>query len=305
MQLTADGAAADAKRQVPATMASRKASTLFQRLSADLASVCPAASNGANVRCPLCLGSFARKDLEAGSLTEEHIIPKELGGTEITLTCKTCNNTQGSTLESHLVRMLDGERALNAGDRPIRAALHVAGHSAAAEVIWDTNRPAHEIKIIGEASNPLEIAGIHDSLSKGVNELSLNLHFRYVPTYALMAVVRIAYLSLFDQYGYRFAYSDGPSTIREALRSLEFGNFPKLVGRTRNQQGRAPLPVMLTHAILFKSFLVHFVVIQINTPIRTTFFVAMPTDDPRSPALFANIERMRELLNKCRITLRF
>ena len=48
---------------------------------------------GANV-CPLCLTAMAERDA-----TLEHVPSKKIDGKGIHLTCKTCNNSAGSSLD--------------------------------------------------------------------------------------------------------------------------------------------------------------------------------------------------------------
>ncbi len=50
--------------------------------------------------------------LEEPELTEEHIIPESLGGKLVTLSCKSCNSTYGSKLDSHLVQMVRSQDSL-------------------------------------------------------------------------------------------------------------------------------------------------------------------------------------------------
>src|SRR5687767_6057601 len=62
--------------------------------------------------CPLCLAEFELSRVKG--LTEEHVPPYKLGGTIQTLTCKTCNNNQGSILESKSIDFLRLESFWNA-----------------------------------------------------------------------------------------------------------------------------------------------------------------------------------------------
>ena len=58
-----------------------------------------------NYICPICLEHFSPKDLNQelpNPLTLEDAPPKSLGGSANTLTCKKCNNTLGTQIDSHL-----------------------------------------------------------------------------------------------------------------------------------------------------------------------------------------------------------
>jgi hypothetical protein len=60
--------------------------------------------------CPLCLDAFSLDDLDQtlpNPLTLEDAPPKSLGGKANTLTCKSCNNTMGKEIDSHLTLRLN------------------------------------------------------------------------------------------------------------------------------------------------------------------------------------------------------
>jgi hypothetical protein len=55
--------------------------------------------------CPLCLRGFSSDEVEAdGMLSEEHAPPESLGGEVVCLTCRDCNSSAGSQLDSHMKR---------------------------------------------------------------------------------------------------------------------------------------------------------------------------------------------------------
>src|SRR5437667_10578715 len=92
-------------------MARKRAHCLFSKLSGDLART---ANYSNKVLCPLCLQSYSEDaiDLEEPELTVEHIAPESLGGKVVTLSCKSCNSTHGSRLDSHLVQMVRSQDSL-------------------------------------------------------------------------------------------------------------------------------------------------------------------------------------------------
>lgn len=68
-----------------------------------LAKLCPDLPPQSYV-CPLCRAVFTLADLEAKLLTREHVPPASIGGREMVLTCRPCNNLAGSTFDAHLER---------------------------------------------------------------------------------------------------------------------------------------------------------------------------------------------------------
>ena len=59
-----------------------------------------------NTRCPICLTSFTRDAVAQGqNVTLEHAPPKTLGGSEMCLTCTTCNSSAGGKLDQAAAMM--------------------------------------------------------------------------------------------------------------------------------------------------------------------------------------------------------
>ena len=54
--------------------------------------------------CPLCRRPFASAGLVDGTLTFEDAPPKSYGGKPVALTCKSCNNSSGSSVDASLAR---------------------------------------------------------------------------------------------------------------------------------------------------------------------------------------------------------
>jgi len=54
--------------------------------------------------CPLCRKPFAREALVTRTLTFEDAPPKSYGGKPVALTCKACNNSNGSSVDASLAR---------------------------------------------------------------------------------------------------------------------------------------------------------------------------------------------------------
>ncbi len=50
--------------------------------------------------CPICLTPFTIEALADKRLSAEHVPPKSVGGRELLLTCKVCNNSAGTKLHA-------------------------------------------------------------------------------------------------------------------------------------------------------------------------------------------------------------
>ena len=72
--------------------------------------------------CPLCVHAFPSID----DLSFEHAPPESVGGREVCLTCKSCNNTAGAGVDKELRRALDHRDWWRGTGKPVRARLEVA-----------------------------------------------------------------------------------------------------------------------------------------------------------------------------------
>ncbi|SRR6266487_863343 len=95
--------------------------------------------------CPLCLDVMLTvEELGTKELTVEHVPPKVLGGRELVLTCKTCNNRAGSKFDAEadkqqrLSQLVSGQ-----SEQPETAALTIGGITTRVEMsaLPDASKP--------------------------------------------------------------------------------------------------------------------------------------------------------------------
>lgn len=70
--------------------------------------------------CPLCLRLFERSAIANEQVTLEHIVPSGKGAANETLTCKACNYTTGSRLDTDLLKRIAFEERLEQNGGPVR-----------------------------------------------------------------------------------------------------------------------------------------------------------------------------------------
>ena len=189
--------------------------TLVGRYEADLQKVLPNFERG--FVCPICLRFFDRKANLSSELTIEHIVPKKLGGRLTTLTCRRCNNTAGTKLESHLVKRVQ----IEGRKKPILAGVEFCGSTFRGEVHLP-NSPHEAIKVYGirKQSHFREIDKFAKLLSDGVwdgETLNLNVELGYVPALTAAALMRSAYLLMFRIFGYRYLFEKSAELIRKTI----------------------------------------------------------------------------------------
>ena len=189
--------------------------TLLSRCEADLIQIWPKAKRG--FMCPICLAFFARTENLTRNVSVEHIVPDALGGRVTTLTCRQCNNTAGTQLDSHLVQRVRVEGKT----KPILAGVEFHGTKFRGQVyLPESTSDSLRINGIPKQSDPREIKGFFSLLDKGIwdgQELKLHLNLGYVPAFSVAALVRSAYLLMFRLFGYRYVQSRSAAVIRKAI----------------------------------------------------------------------------------------
>jgi len=198
-------------------MARERAHSIFAELSADLRRTTSHSSDG--VLCPLCLQAHSEDalELEEPELTEEHIIPESLGGRLVTLSCKSCNSTHGSKLDSHLIKMVRCQNSLaGLGTLPLKGRIGISGNQLPAQ--FDVRGRTFRVG----GGSPALIDEVKDMFRKGrIESMDLQFSFGYVPDRAYLALLRIAYLAIFRELGYRYILSPPATVMREIISRSE------------------------------------------------------------------------------------
>lgn len=176
--------------------------------------------------CPICMKLFPREALATDEgyidyLTLEDVPPKSLGGKAITLTCKICNNTAGSQLESHLKKRLDFEGALEGKDNSlvegkiktndnisVNASINIKADNKIA-IYLDQNR-----------SNPHDLQKFTTKLNSGNNiDFSIDFFGKYKLHRPEVALLRIAYLIAYSTFGLGFIINPDLQIIRDQIKN--------------------------------------------------------------------------------------
>ncbi len=190
---------------------------LFDALLEDLSRVRP--STREEILCPLCLESFGRDAIASKLLSEEHMIPGSVGGRAVTLSCTKCNNEDGTQIDSHLAQKLRMDDALQGyGTMPM--AIEIAGNKMTTDVEWKFGEGENTVvQVIGKASNPSAWPAAKEALRQENHPIHMTANFGYSLQRSKLALVRIAYLSMFHHFGYRYILSEPAETIRGLIRS--------------------------------------------------------------------------------------
>jgi HNH endonuclease len=192
----------------------RKRRDWFDRGAADYASVCAKQDRQQLYTCPICLTSFVVDGLADGRLSSEHVPPRSVGGKELVLTCKRCNNSAGTKLDAdaavkELVRSaMSGTREhrervkVAIGNLHVNAEVHFSGGSYSLIVPRHINKP-------GTADNLKTIARPGSSMTVEYR--------RFSELGAKISWFRAGYLAIFAVAGYRFALDPAMEIVRRQI----------------------------------------------------------------------------------------
>ena len=152
--------------------------------------------------CPLCQHVYA---IAHDALTLEHVPPESVGGKPILVTCRACNNTQGTDLDVYLMNELeiDGYYMLDYG------ATFSKSDGFKFMISPDNNNPLQFEEFIKEARNTQE--GYQIKLKANITNRKRNVDL------ANIALLKSAYLMTFQKLGYMYVLNPCTNKVREQI----------------------------------------------------------------------------------------
>lgn len=178
--------------------------------------------------CPICAHQFDEAALTDERLTLEDVPPRATGGKPIILTCKTCNNTAGHSVDSHAATRASvrnaiaslvhervgevGSADLSLGDTKVRIALAVDDQKVRAmKVVSAWNRPTN-VEAFAE-----KIKSHIDNRTTDGLKLQITLRETFVPRLAWVSDLRAAFLACSAAMGYTYAGHPALERIRNQI----------------------------------------------------------------------------------------
>ena len=174
--------------------------------------------------CPMCFQYFTRQETARKNslVTVEDVPPRSLGGKPITLTCVGCNRWAGRELESHLNHVFDLIEFHNAipgasleGKIEYPNIGNINAHLSfmpnrhlKSEISESRSNPSAILKLLATKGDNPELITIKSSGKRG-------RPIKYGR--AECAILRIAYLIGFSQFGYSYIYSSPISLVRSQI----------------------------------------------------------------------------------------
>ena len=215
--------------------------------------------------CPLC---WEERSYEA--LRLEHIVPRSVGGNDVTLSCQSCNNNQGSGLDSQLTKYQAAKDAFQ-GHGEISTTIQFGDERIAATLLWGDGRK--DFTVVPQATNPKSSEQLKKLAQlQSLPDLKVTLELGYSKRRFYTGVMRSAYLILFKCLGYEYVKHEGVQEIRRRIcgDGLSESDMDCLIIELRN----ATLPSDRQHLVATSHRSeVGFFLVSVRLQLQTTTYI--------------------------------
>lgn len=193
--------------------------------------------------CPVCQKIYSKDALFSKEykdyLTLEHVPPGKLGGSVKLLTCKVCNNNQGSKLESHLIENLK-TKDFHSGIPGVyrEARFLVDGKWNTGGKIINTKHGGFEFQAIRKQSNHNHYKRLFEEEDQDIKKIDVTINHRYKKRRSEIALLRIGYLWLYSELGHSILINENIQTIRKQIlepKKVRIKTIVSFVGDLRDE----------------------------------------------------------------------
>ena len=186
----------------------------FDLGAASFARVRPGVCDQPIYPCPICLVPFTIEALATKQLSVEHVPPDSLGGRELLLTCKSCNNLAGSKLDADAKTKENVRLAMRGRlERPHRIKANIGGLHINGELhTWEGR---YSLQIPPKINKPGTSEALNDVAQVGT-QLTVE-HQRFADLGAKISWFRSGYLALFAVAGYELAVDPAMQIVRKQI----------------------------------------------------------------------------------------
>jgi hypothetical protein len=162
------------------------------------------------------------------------------------------------------------------GTKPIRGRLHIEGITVPTDIHWKVSTGG-TMAFHLRPYDPAKHESIRRLMASGdVKSLNVTLRGDYIPARASLAVLRIAYLIMFEEFGYSYILSPAAGVIRSVF--TQYANPPAQVHPLSIQVLTAtPAPVEPWQLFLLDGGVGVMVVITLRTDAKHQFVTFMPS----------------------------
>lgn len=179
--------------------------------------------------CPICTGLFDENSIFQSStnyLTLEDAPPKSLGGSQVALTCYSCNNGLGTDIDWHLsekITELDYQEKITGSE--LKAKFSLGKYTVNGKIQVQHNDNAR-ILVSPKNNNPAMVAGFNKLAKKGSTP-SMTLNKSRVNSKKIqIALLKSAYILMFEKFGYSFLFNNQYSRVRKQLLDPSSNIYP-------------------------------------------------------------------------------
>lgn len=177
--------------------------------------------------CPLCLGEFDESAITY-DLTIEHVPTESYGGKGLALTCRTCNSSAGSGMDSHFSTRQEMKAYVHDGD-PIRSTM--VRNGVKVNIIAERKGDIEWIHVSKKNNSPAAFVEFCSGFAAEPNAWPLTQTFpqhHHNQEMVRASLMRSAYLTGFAYFGYRYILTPTLNAIRERLLAPEGEAFPQV-----------------------------------------------------------------------------
>lgn len=171
--------------------------------------------------CPVCnkiFGKDALSTIYGDHLTLEHIPPEKLGGDVKLLTCKICNNEQGSKLDKDLKEKLlmdDFLSGIPHAGRPARFLTN--GKWNTGGKIFNSESGGFELRAVKDNSHHKHYHRLFKKGDLDVKKINITIYGQYKKRRPEIALLRIAYLWLYSEFGFASLINPNIDAVRQQI----------------------------------------------------------------------------------------
>ncbi len=185
--------------------------------------------------CPLCLDVMLTvEEFGTKKLSVEHVPPKALGGGELVLTCRKCNNDTGSKFDAEAHRQQRLRQFLSGQSEHPQTAAFTVGDLTTRVEMYLTGQTGMFLVGVPKINNPADM----DLLDKHMRTLAgtrssdfrftVSPQLRYRHDRARVSWIRTAYLAAFALLGWKYILQPALQPIREHLLNPSAVTLPLL-----------------------------------------------------------------------------
>lgn len=184
--------------------------------------------------CPLCLDGFTVEEFDTHELSVEHVPPKALGGNELVLTCKKCNNDNGSKFDAQAHNQQKLRQFLSGQSGQSETAQFTVDGITTNVNMHVTGQTGLYLMGVPEINNPVDMERMEQhmrTLSETRNtdfRFTVTPRLKYSPDRARVSWIRTAYLAAFALFGWKYILQSALQPIRDQLKNPSTVTLPLL-----------------------------------------------------------------------------